>query len=489
MSAGIADQQMLDWFSANRHKVEFYMLHRMYHDLIYRNHIAGLDIAARDFETEELGLLFAAIKMNDHMLSIMGQPLAAPLNAEAISNGIRAAAAADDYDDNAITAAAESLVELANPMYATEWYVLEHYSGIWFMSRKFKQVARAAMQRPAVDASKLLADLAKSVEISEQLGESSEVDAMDDVLFGDSEDMLMRRSTGISGLDACLNGGWGEGECYLMFGGTAAGKSIVAGQVAWHEILTGGYTLIVTTELSPSEYVARMLSCGTDINIGIIQDCRNVKQMREAVARQTREAERPVRMERMDRSISLIKERLHVVKTNANPDTPAGTVLQQEMTKFERKFGRKPTLVILDWLGTLADNAGGGGAGESAARAAAWERSANSCVSFAAKANVATLVLAQAVNNSQSKAVLTIEDIGIAKGIGKNMVAVIGITNVVKKQEILAAGMGRGELPEDNFKPDQLFCACKTRKGPPRNIPVTRDFAHQRFVPRRGGFT
>jgi hypothetical protein len=65
------------------------------------------------------------------------------------------------------------------------------------------------------------------------------------------------------------------------------------------------------------------------------------------------------------------------------------------------------------------------------------------------------------------------------------MVVVIGITNFVKKSEIVAAGMGRGELPSDNFKPEQMFCACKTRKGPPTNVMVLRKFDKQRFEIKR----
>ncbi|MEN8742923.1 MAG: hypothetical protein ABF308_24540, partial [Phaeobacter gallaeciensis] len=65
---------------------------------------------------------------------------------------------------------------------------------------------------------------------------------------------------------------------------------------------------------------------------------------------------------------------------------------------------------------------------------------------------------------TQKKKVLTISDIGISKGIGKNMTAVIGLTNLVSKSE------------------RQWLCVCKSRKGEGRNIPVLRDFEYQRFV-------
>jgi len=483
MSNAVPDQQMLDWFAANRHKVEFYMLHRMYHDVTYRNHVMTLDLHHKDFESADLALLFAAIKMNEHINNVMSYSSEATLSFESITNSVRAAAVDLEMDDISIAETMGTLNELAKPQYSSEWYILQHYSGIWLMSRRFKAVAKKAMMTPAVDAAQLMEHLQKANEMSNALAEGGETDGMTDVLFGEDEVGVMRRSTLIPPLDKCLNGGWGDGECYLAFGGTGAGKSIMAAQAAWNEISSGGHVLITSTELTAHEYVARILSNACDINIGILQDCKTVKHMRSSVQRQTPQHLLPQTLSRLDTAVALIKERLHVAKCNADANVPAGTVLQSEYDKFKKKFGVVPTLVILDWLGTLADVAGT--SNSSSERAAAWERSANSCVTFAFKNGVATLVLAQAVNDAHMKAVLTLQDIGIAKGIGKNMVVVIGITNFVKRKEIIAAGMGKGELPSDNYEKVQMYCACKTRKGPPTNVMVERDFAHQRFTIKR----
>jgi hypothetical protein len=483
VSQVIADQQMLDWFTANRHKVEFYMLHRMYHDVTYRNHVMTLDLHHKDFESSDLSLLFAAIKMNEHINNVMGYSTEAVLSFESITNSIRAAAVDLEVDDIGISETMQTLLELAKPEYTSEWYILQHYSGIWLMSRRFKAVARNVMMTPAVNASQLMEHLQKASEMSNALAEGGETDGMTDVLFGEDEVGVMRRSTLIPPLDKCLNGGWGDGECYLAFGGTGAGKSILAGQAAWNEISSGGHVLITSTELTAHEYVARIMSNACDINIGILQDCKTIKHMKSSATRQTPAHLLGQVMSRFDTAVALIKERLHVAKCNADANVPAVTVLQSEYDKFKKKFGKAPTLTILDWLGTLADVSGS--SNSSSERAAAWERSANSCVTFASKNGVATLVLAQAVNDAHMKAVLTLQDIGIAKGIGKNMVVVIGITNFVKRKEIIAAGMGKGDLPADNYEKTQMYCACKTRKGPPTNVMVERDFAYQRFIIKR----
>lgn len=459
------------------------MLHRMYHDVTYRTHLLTLDLHHKDFESADLSLLFAALKLNETIAGMMGVPSEKSMNPEGVTNSIRAAALDVEADEALITETLATLVELQKPEYSSEWYVLQHYSNLWLMSRRFKAVARKAMMTPAVNAAMLLENLHKSAEMATALGEGGETDAMADVLFGEDDEGLMRRSTLIPALDKCLNGGWGAGECYLAFGGTGAGKSILAGQCAWNEISTGGKMLLVTTELTAPEYVARIISNACEINIGILQDCKNLKQMRASIQRQTPAHELPMRLSRVENCVELIKANLQIQKCNTDASVPAGQVLQNEYEKFKKKFGAPPTLVILDWLGTIADVSSTGNG--SAERAAAWERSASSCVKFAEKNGVATLVLAQAVNDAHMKAVLTLQDIGIAKGIGKNMVVVIGITNFVKKSEIIAAGMGRGELPADNFKPEQMFCACKTRKGPPTNVMVYRQFDKQRFEIKR----
>jgi hypothetical protein len=483
MSQNIVSQEMLDWFSANRHKVEFYMLHRMYHDITYRNHVMTLDLHHKDFEEPELSLLFAAIKLNETISGLIGIDSDKTMNQESLTNSVKAAAVDLEADEAWINDTLKALGELQKPEYSSEWYVLQHYSSLWLMSRRFKAVARKAMMTPAVNSVTLLENLHKSAEMATALGEGGETDDMANVLFGEDDEGLARRSTLIPPLDKCLNGGWGVGECYLAFGGTGAGKSILAGQCAWNEISTGGKMLLVTTELTAPEYVARIISNACDINIGILQDCKNLKQMRASIERQTPAHELPIRMSRFESCVDIIKSSLHIQKCNTDVSVPAGQVLQSEYEKFKKKFGGPPTLVILDWLGTIADVSSSGNG--SAERSAAWERSASSCVKFAEKSQVATLVLAQAVNDAHMKAVLTLQDIGIAKGIAKNMVVVIGITNFVKKSEIIAAGMGRGELPADNFKPEQMFCACKTRKGPPTNVMVLRKFDKQRFEIKR----
>ena len=90
-------------------------------------------------------------------------------------------------------------------------------------------------------------------------------------------------------------------------------------------------------------------------------------------------------------------------------------------------------------------------------------------------------MLAQAVTNAHLKTVLNLEDIGVGKGISKNMVVVAGITNTIDKAGIKAAEMGKADMPAKHYLDDQRICVCKARKGEGTIIPVVRQFIYQRF--------
>jgi len=139
--------------------------------------------------------------------------------------------------------------------------------------------------------------------------------------------------------------------------------------------------------------------------------------------------------------------------------------------------------MCLDWLGSMADVNGGAGK-SSSDRAYIWEVSANGCVKFSEDTGIPLLVLAQAVNDAQLKNILTINDVGISKGIFKNFTSAIGVTNTIDKAGMRAAEAGKADMPKSMIKPDQFYCMAKARKGEGNNIPVRRDFRFQRFVAR-----
>ncbi len=472
----ILTPEMSAWLIANRKDYEFYLLHAIFHDPLKRAAMLRVPLSMEDFSTEEHALIITAMVMAHDVMQSMGLTVSYPPSAESFKGYMVTAASKSDFDEDAVENATKVVEMLVNPSYKEMWHCVDPYFPTWLNTARAKVMARKIAMAPLTDATAVMQKLQQNIAAAAAATGSGEVDEMDDVMDGTDMDVPLRRSTGVPGLDACLNGGWGEGECCLLFSGTGGGKSIIAGQCAWHEAFNGGYSLIVSTELRSREYVVRIVAAAASVPINIIQDCRNFAQIRETVAR-----EMPHRLNQVDKVLKVIRERIRIHKVGAEEGLSARALLEAETAKFKEKTGHTPTFIVLDWLGSLADSAKASSTSE---RSMAWEIAANGCVKFSEVTLIPTLILAQAVNDAQVKAVLTLGDIGIGKGIGKNMTCVIGATNLADKAGVEAAVRGKGEMPTKMFLDDQLFCVCKARKGEGANIPVTREFKYQRFIAR-----
>ena len=473
---------MLAWLTDNREDYEFYMLHAMLHDPLRRISLLTVPVTPDDFRREEYALVIQAITIASKVMGVIGQSLPNPPTVEFLRTYIESAAKEAGSDDDIIDDAMRLVGALQDPSFVAQHYCVAPYFEAWYGSARAKRAARELQKVDIPDVHEQLGNIQKALASASQAASSEIDDPMDGFL--NSEDLVqtLRRSSGIAGLDECLNGGWGDHECYLIFGGTGAGKSILAGQCAWHEAKHNkGWPLIVSTELSAREYAARMVSNAATVPVNIVQDCENIAQIRQALGG---DPSMMYRLPSVDDVLATIRERIRIHKVSPDEGMDARMMLEREALKYEAKMGRLPTWMCLDWLGSVAD-IGGSRGGSSSDRAMAWESAANGCVKFADDTGIPTVVLAQGVNDCQLKNVLTINDIGIAKGIGKNMILVVGITNTMDKAGVMAAMKGQAEMPRSMILKEQLFCACKARKGEGNNIQVERDFRYQRFVARR----
>lgn len=473
--------EMLQWLTDNRDDYEFYLLHSMFHDPLRRMAMLAVPLTPEDFVREEYAIVLRALSVAHKVVGVIGHSLPCPPTEEFLRTYVDSAARIEGSDDETVAGAMKLVRNLQDPSYSDQHYCVSPYFEAWYGAVRAKKAARELQKVTIPDVRAQLSVIQTALSAAAQAAAPEEEDPMDAVFQNDNLIRQVRRSTGITGLDECLNGGWGDEECYLIFGGTGSGKSVLTGQCAWHELkFNDGWPLVVTTELTAREYVARTVSNAASVRIDLVQDCQNVAQIRQAVGS---DVSANFRLPQVDEVISSLSKRLRVHKISPDDGMDARTVLEREALKYEAKTGRLPSLVILDWLGSVADLNSGNGK-SSADRAQAWESSASGCVRFADESKIPTVVLAQAVNDSQLKPILTINDIGIAKGIGKNMTAVIGITNTLDKAGILDATRGKADMPRSMILQDQFFCVCKARKGEGRNVPVTRDFRYQKFIAR-----
>jgi hypothetical protein len=467
MGAENLTKEMKQWLADNRETFAFYLLHAMFHNPLMRAAMLGVPVTPDDFDKEEHSLVVGALINATKIMHVIGHQVPCPPTYEFLRSYLEVAARTESSDDEIVARAVKIIRELQDPVYSEQHYCIKPYFEAWYGTNRGKKAARRIQRDVVPDLRGALAELEDMLTKARGAFRCDEDDPYLKVINSSFEEQSPRKPTGIDGLDRCLNGGWGRGEAFLIFGGTSGGKSIIAGQCAWHEAtVNDGYPLVVSTELPPSEYVARMVSCGCEIPIHLVQDCANLAQIRKAAS--------PNFRTQLEEAFQVLQKRVYVAKVHPDDSLDPRAILKREMLRFAEIYGRRPTWVCLDWLGSIADG-GGGSARGSAERATAWELAANGCVKFAEETGIPTLVLAQAVNDAQTKGMLSINDIGISKGIGKNMTAVIGLTN----------SLNRGGGSGNPYKQEQWLCVCKARKGEAGNIPIQRDFLYQRFLARQ----
>lgn len=479
MSARLTPE-MLQWLSDNRSDYEFYMLHAMLHDPLRRISLLSVPVTPDDFTREEYAIVIRALTVASKVLGVIGQNLPNPPTEEFLRTYVDSAVKEAGLDEEVARDAMRLIRTLQDPSFSDQHYCVAPYFEAWYGAARSKLAARELMKVSIPDVYQQMSNVQRALAAASQAAASEVDDPMDEFLDSKDLERIPRRSTGIAGLDECLNGGWGDKECYMLFGGTGGGKSIAAAQCAWHESTANqGWPLVVSTELSPSEYAARIVSNAAGVAINIVQDCQNIAQIQQAVGSNPGVM---YKLSKVDEVLETFRSRIRIHKVDSEDGIDARMLLEREVMKYQAKMGRLPTWVCLDWLGSVADV---GATGKSSSeRAQAWEISANSCVKFADTTGIPSLILAQAVNDAQLKSILTLGDIGISKGMGKNMIVVVGVTNTIDKPGLAAAMKGQAEMPRSMFLKDQFFCVCKARKGEGRNLPVRRDFLYQRFVAR-----
>lgn len=469
----------LTWLTANKDGYELILLHSILHDKMRRTSMLGVPLFPTDFGAPELGAIWQGVVMAARVMELMDSDMPYPPDVETLQYYMIAATREKGalVLDEDLEGGYKLLAELQSPTRQDQWYFLDTYFTAWLTSVRAKGYARRAQMSLIADAGEMAALIQTDIRKANTAIFTQESDDMYQALYGTSEIGKIRRPSGFPALDEATGGGWGEGECYGLFAPTGGGKTVCAAQVAYYNALTGGDTLVLSTEVPVVEYITRMLSNACNIKINLIKDCLNVSQVKAAVA-----AQDPVNLPKVDLALVNIVKRIRVVKLHPDQGLNARAIMEREVMLYEQQMGRPPTLIIFDWLGRVAD-VGGNKSGGSSDRTVAWEAAADSCVQFCEVSGIPALILLQATNTSGNKRVLTQEDIGISKGVIKQFVMAFGIAACVDqaavKQALLTGTLG-GTM--HSVPDDQLFCVVKSRKGEALYIPVRRNFVYQRFV-------
>lgn len=466
----------LTWLSANKTGYEMILLHAILHDKSRRMAMLGVPLGPLDFSSTDMAAILQGLILAQSVMARMDTDMPYPPTVDQLRTYMLASTKETGslISEDDLEGAEAMLQRLQDPVKKDQWYFLDTYFVSWLSSVRSKIYARKSMGTIITDAGQMAHMIEQDIRKASSAIYSVESDDMFQALYGTSEIGKVRRSTGFPALDDALNGGWGEGECYGLMAGTGGGKSVLAGQVGYYNASTGGDTLILTTELPVVEYMVRMISNSCNIKIPLIQDCLNMGQVKQVIA-----ASNPVALAKFEMALGVIVGKMRIVKLHPDQGLNARAIMEQQVQLYEQQMGRKPTLVIFDWLGRVADVASTGKASD---RTVAWEVAADSCAQFSEVSGIPALILLQAVNDANTKSILTQQDTGISKGVWKQMVMGFAITNTIDKAAVKQAMLMGALEARINTTPDkQVFCIVKSRKGEGTFTPVTRQMLYQRF--------
>jgi len=467
--------EMKEWLHANRAAFEYYVVNRLFHDESFRTSALAM-LEHSDFTDDTLAAIVGAmLSAKEVMQALPDISLPVPPTWEDLSTYAEMSNSQNDiYDDDDIPVIAARANELHATKFDDQWYLIDSFFKGWLTDSRARIYARQAQLAPVIDATALADKLRRDAEAASKVVYNEEDDDWNEALYGTSDKMIQRRSTGIRALDECLGGGLGEGECGLIFAGSGGGKTIACAQIAAHELSTkDGYPLIIATEMRPIVYLVRMVCNVCNIKIKELRNCRNVSQIRGKVMSLS-----PGKLNTLETLVELFKTRMRVEKVDDVAGLSGSELLRSCTNRFEDIVGHTPTSIHFDWLGDIADS---GGPMSSAERAAAWEHAAASMVTFAEQSNIPTVVYAQAVSSAELKHILTQGDVAISKGINKKMFWSLGITNLIDKTAA-AEALKTGESLSNMTLDQQRFCLAKARNGEGSSLAVLREFDYQRFV-------
>jgi KaiC/GvpD/RAD55 family RecA-like ATPase len=150
--------------------------------------------------------------------------------------------------------------------------------------------------------------------------------------------LLPRMRTGCQLFDELLGGGVAPTEVYGLLGPTGGGKTVLAGQIASQMALNGQYVQYWTYELPAEQMQARILGSAARVNNELYKD----KSWRDFP---------PEVRERMIEASEKRGDNLDIIDRSTAGSSVAE--IEQAVQQFSAK-GRKPKLVIIDWIYLLA---------------------------------------------------------------------------------------------------------------------------------------
>lgn len=254
------------------------------------------------------------------------------------------------------------------------------------------------------------------------------------------------------------------GDAWLFYSGSGGGKTVLACDIAAFSAMEEGRkVLYVTTEMSPSVLLLRMVSAHMNRKYSLLMQVLT-----------DREGTSPYAAEVNDwllRAAGLVDVQWYADIQGSTPKEKLNRIVDE----YEKKHGYLPEVVIFDWLGSALDQAFSDAWGKQEA----YNQVAKDVAQLADDIKGITATFAQSKSKEIKSQNLHVSNMKDCSGLDQFMEGVCGIT-VCPENEFEDSGNER----EENVKENQYFCINKYRHGRTGRIPVRRNFARMRFEDR-----
>lgn len=287
-----------------------------------------------------------------------------------------------------------------------------------------------------------------------------------------------RISSGITGLDKAMGGGFGRGEAALIAGANGAGKTVLGCQFAVEFAKQGLKVVYLTTEESPLHLTYRMLSNSTGVKY---ENFTNRAEMKELSRRDMVELANlpPLFQTDPEAAAALEQFRIEVQPNIEFVDWSGGAspivqdAFDPAMDAVAESLGTPADVVIFDWIGGAMER----GKDKENLRHYFYD-AVNYLVNYAkSHPSVAILIMAQIDKAKADKAhMIKMIHLAECKSMSDNVATFIGISSVNYKSRD-----EHGTV--EKLQAVQFLNVQKARFGPKGYVKVLQLFECQRFAP------
>jgi hypothetical protein len=277
-----------------------------------------------------------------------------------------------------------------------------------------------------------------------------------------------------------------KGHAYLFIGGTGAGKTIVACQLAAaFSYINGASGLYISTEQKHDELYRRIVSnkCSIPhrtINQGIFKDKLTPNEVQRYLDFRTK-------------AHSLNSGDAQFINWGnfqKQADINMIKKIEDEIELYENESGKKVDYVVLDWiggaLGSMAE------AGDKTRHI--YQAAADALEELCRKRNFVAIAFAQAVPASVNKVKIDSQDLSECKTMGRNYSAIIGISSLYSEEYAKQVDQEKNKKRKDwrvgsdldeaaTYAIKQFLFISKSRFGDPKAVPFKREYEYQRISP------